>query len=247
MKSKIGILILCLFCQFCFGQILTKKTLHCQLINDSYKIENGIVFNVNSKIKAYINSEGFFEILAKAKDTLLISSLAFKPKKIVLTEKDFSSLFLRIRLDIQENKLNEVVILKNKEIKSFDGNSQKYVDIQFFDDQKSSPKNRLMPSDGTIEYGMNFVRIFKMLSKLVDNKGIKVENSNFISEAPKIINHTFFTKTLNLKEDEVGLFLIFCENDSRSKKLLKPESEFLLMDFLISKNREFKRLTTFEK
>jgi len=59
--------------------------------------------------------------------------------------------------------------------------------------------------------------------------------------------NTFFTNTLNLKEDEIGLFLVFCENDSKSKTLQKPESQFELIDFLITKNREFKRITTFEK
>jgi hypothetical protein len=61
------------------------------------------------------------------------------------------------------------------------------------------------------------------------------------------VGYTFFTHTLKLKDDEIALFLVFCENDSNSKKILKPESEFELMDFLFTKNREFKTITTFEK
>ena len=62
----------------------------------------------------------------------------------------------------------------------------------------------------------------------------------------KTISYTFFTNTLNLKEDEIGLFLIFCENDSKSKTLLKPESKIDLIDFLLTKNKEFNKIITSE-
>jgi hypothetical protein len=52
---------------------------------------------------------------------------------------------------------------------------------------------------------------------------------------------------LGLKKDEIGLFLDYCEGDPKAKNLLKQEDEFLLIDFLITKNEEFKRITTFEK
>jgi hypothetical protein len=61
----------------------------------------------------------------------------------------------------------------------------------------------------------------------------------------KRVSYDFFTNTLKLNDDEIRLFLVFCENDSKAKTLLKPESEFELMDFLITKNKEFKRITTF--
>ena len=63
----------------------------------------------------------------------------------------------------------------------------------------------------------------------------------------KRINSSFFTNTLQLKSDEIGLFLLFCKNDAKAQSLLKPENEFQLIDFLITKNEEFKRITTFEK
>ena len=52
MKSVIGILVLVLSCQLCFGQVLTRKTLHGKVVNDSIAIENGLVFNLNAKTGA---------------------------------------------------------------------------------------------------------------------------------------------------------------------------------------------------
>jgi hypothetical protein len=51
---------------------------------------------------------------------------------------------------------------------------------------------------------------------------------------------------LNLKDDEIKLFLVFCENDSKSRTLMQPSAEFQLMDFLITKNKEYKKITTFK-
>ncbi|MDZ4330335.1 MAG: hypothetical protein U0945_07105, partial [Flavobacterium sp.] len=68
-------------------------------------------------------------------------------------------------------------------------------------------------------------------------------NVDFSDVVSKGIDNYFFTNTLKLKKEEIGLFLDYCENDSKSKSLLKQEDEFLLIDFLITKNEEFKRIT----
>ena len=252
MKTKIGILILFLSFQFCSAQILTRIPLYGQVVNDSIKIENGLVFNVNSKTGTVINSKGFFSILAKVNDTLVFSSLAFITKKIKLSQKDFSAPYLRVKLEILTKQLVEVVVYAKKTIHPIEeGNSQKIVDMKFFDDEKSSPKNTAMLPDGTIPNGINFVRMYKDVLKIL--KINNPERADFISPigftevVMKRVSYTFFTNTLNLKEDEIGLFLVFCENDSKSETLQKPESQFELIDFLITKNRDFKRIATFEK
>jgi len=108
-----------------------------------------------------------------------------------------------------------------------------------------------MPASGGVENGIDFVRMYKDVLKIL--KKNNPERADFISPmgftevVMKRVSYDFFTHTLNLKDDEIGLFLIFCENDSKSKTLQKPESQFELVDFLITKNREFKRITTFEK
>jgi hypothetical protein len=252
MKTKIGILILFLSFQFCAAQILTRIPLYGQVVNDSLKIENGVIFNVNSKTGTIINSKGFFSILAKVNDTLVFSSLAFKTKKIKLSQKDFSAPYLRTKLEILTKQLVEVVVHAKKIIHPIEGgNSQKYADMQFFDDEKSSPKNTAMLPDLAIQNGMNFVRMYKDVLKVL--KINNPERTDFISPmgftevVMKRVSYTFFTNNLNLKEDEIGLFLVFCENDSKSKTLLKRESQFELIDFLVTKNKEFKRIATFEK
>jgi hypothetical protein len=107
-----------------------------------------------------------------------------------------------------------------------------------------------MPPNSTIENGMDFVRMYKDILKIL--KINNPERTDFITPvsftevAMKSISYTFFTNTLNIKEDEIGLFLIYCENDSKSKAFLKPESLIDLIDFLVTKNKEFNRIITSE-
>jgi hypothetical protein len=68
MKNKIGILILCLFCQFCFGQIESRKIFKGQVRNDLAPVENVIVLMQIQK-GAIVNEYGFFTVLAKVNDT----------------------------------------------------------------------------------------------------------------------------------------------------------------------------------
>jgi hypothetical protein len=252
MKTKIGLLFLCCCFQLSFGQNNQRKSLHGQIVNDSIQVDNGYVFNLSSKTKTFISSEGFFDILAKTKDTLLISGLAFKPKRVILSAENLTVPLLIVKLELFENKLQEVVVSKKRELNPISGGTQAIVDKPFFDDEKSSPKNTTM-HDHTIENGMDFVRIGKMIGKgishLFKDSAIKEDtiHHDFRAETLQKVPQTFFTKTLKLKEDEIGLFLIFCENDSKANVLLKPENEFEFIDFLIIKNEEFKRIATFEK
>jgi hypothetical protein len=251
MKTKILIVVVSLFTQLCFSQVESRMLLKGQVRNDLVPVENLIVFNVNSKTGVIVNSYGFFKIMAKVNDTLVFSSLTFKSKRFVLSEKEFIVPEFVVEMDVFTNELAEVLILAKKEVNPISGGTQKYVDIQFFDDEKSSPKNRTMPRDGSIEKGVDFVRIYKDILKILrKNNPEKVDfykDTSFSELALERVNYAFFANTLKLKDDEIKLFLVFCENDTKSRSLMAPSEEFQLMDFLVSKNKEYKRITTFEE
>jgi hypothetical protein len=247
MKIKVTILFFLLIGQFSFGQIRERKNLDGQVRNDLVPVENVIVFNANSNVGTVVNQYGSFTILAKVNDTLVFSSLAFKSKKMVLSEKDFIASRLIVKLDVFTNELAEVLIRAKKELNPIEGNSQKYVDLKYFDDEKSSPKNRTMPPIGGIENGMDFVRIYKdvlgVLRKKNPQKTDFYKETSFSEVVMNKVNYSFFSNTLHLKDDEIKLFLIYCENDSKSRDLMQPSEEFKLMDFLINKNKEYKKIT----
>lgn len=247
MKTKVSILIFLLLTQFSFGQVGEQKTLKGQVRNNLVPVENVIVFNVNSNVGDVVDQYGLFEVKAKVHDTLVFSSLSFKSKKIVLSEADFVASKLIVNLEVFTNELAEVLIRAKKELNPVEGNTQKYVDLKYFDDAKSSPKNRTLPPVGGIENGVDFVRIYKdVLGVLRKNNPQKTDfykETSFSEVVMDKVNYSFFSNTLHLKDDEIKLFLIYCENDSKSRQLMQPSEEFRLMDFLITKNTEYKKIT----
>ena len=251
MKNKLGIFVVCLFCQFVLGQTNSRKSLHGQVVNSSLPIETGNVMNINANIRTFIGPNGLFDIMARPKDTLLFTGLAFQSKKVVLTEKDCAEVLFTVRLDLVNIELKEVLVHKELKVKSLQGGSQSIVDTQFEDDKLSSPTNTAMYSDQTIKYGTDFVRIFKDVKKLL-RKDESVEEEvisdiAFVAYSKDNFTPDFFTKTLGLKDDEIDLFLMYCSNDAESKKHLKPEEKFELMDFMINKNKEFKKVEMKQK
>ncbi|MBZ4036950.1 hypothetical protein K6T82_19440 [Flavobacterium sp. 17A] len=251
MKNKLGVLVVCLFCQIVLGQNGSRKPLHGQVLNDFLAIESGYVMNINANVRTFIGSGGLFDIMARPKDTLLFSGLAFQSKKIVLTEKDCAEILFKVKLDLVNNQLKEVVVNKELKVKALGGGSQKVVDMQFEDDKQSTAKNTAMLSDQTIKYGMDFVRIFKDVKKLLKKKedvgDEEVTDIAFVEYAKDNFTKDFYTKTLNLKEDEIELFLMYCSNDPHSKQMVDPDQKFQLIDFMINKNKEFKKAAPGQK
>lgn len=248
MKNKIGILALFLLSQVCFSQLLTRKLIHGQVVNDSIKAENVVVFNVNSKTGTITSSQGFFSINIKENDTLVFLGLQFKSKKYVYS--DIKGDNLKITLQTFTHQLSEVVVSNQKNIKPIQG-SQAIVDKKYVDDEKSSPKNRTMMQVGGIENPVDFVRmykdVFKVLKKKYPKKTDFTTQTNFTKIVMQKIGYSFFTDKLKLNDDAIKLFLVFCENDSKAKMFSKSTTEFELMDFLILENMEFKKITTIDK
>tara|TARA_R110000868_G_scaffold3368_5_gene21795 strand:+ start:1434 stop:2186 length:753 start_codon:yes stop_codon:yes gene_type:complete len=247
MKTKITILFISIFAQYSFAQTTANRVLKGQVRNDLAPIENVIVFDVNAKAGTVVNQYGYFTLSAKVQDTLVFSSLTFKSKRIVLKEEDFINNILVVNLEVFTNELSEVLILAKKELNPIQGGTQKYVDMKFFDDEKSSPKIKAFQPLTDLSNGTDFVRIYKDVIKVLRKDNPKktdfYKETSFSELALSSVNYSFFANTLELNDDEIKLFLVFCENDPKSRTVMGPTDQFKLMDFLISKNKEYKKIT----
>ena len=93
---------------------------------------------------------------------------------------------------------------------------------------------------------MDFVRIGKDIIKLFTTKDENIKSKKPKIEFKEYINANFdtafFTKTLNLKPEEIFLFLEFCEADSKAKTIVDSNNKMMSMEFLIKKNKAFQKL-----
>lgn len=222
-----------------FSQVGGEKLFRGQLVNDSIKVENIIIFNLNTRLGRMSKNDGFFDVYALPGDTISFSSIQFKTKKILLSENVFDERVYKVRLQQYMNQLDEVVI-SNKKIVQTTENTQKYVDKQYFDDAQSSPKTTNV-YDGKTP-GIDAVRLFKDILKLFKKTNPKVTEPSFTETTLNRVKYSYFRDTLKLKDNEIALFLFFCEVDHKAKIISRKENLLNLMDFLYNRNKEFKEI-----
>ena len=210
---------------------------------DSIKVDNVIIFNVNSRIGSIVKKDANFEINAKVRDTLVFSSLNFFTKKIVLEPENFQNSPFVVKLNLKITNLDEVKVSNNNaKYNPIQENTQNYADQQYSNDDKSHLVNKDVYV-GTTTNGIDFMRLAKDVFSIFKKKNPKQNdyflNTSFTELVLKKVKFTYFTDTLKLKDDEIRLFLIFCENDADAKDLSRYKTTFELMDFLFNKNKEF--------
>ena len=201
-----------------------RKFLHGQVINDSIKVENVVIFNINARTGTTSLPKGYFNILARENDTLVFSGLLFKSKKVVIHHDDLDLDLFKVKLQTFTNELAEVVVTSKNQDSSLK-NKQAIVDKKYADDAQTSPKNIAVPNYNAIPNGVDFVRLYKDVLKVLRKNNPK--KSNFTDEMAftelvvKRIQYSFFSETLKIDDDHLKLFLVYCNNEISQKPIPK--------------------------
>lgn len=177
-------------------------------------------------------------------DTLVFIAKNYELRKIIINPLIINDKDLTIELILKAEELKEVVVSKiehktnwltKKEIEQIKLNS-------------SRPKQGLKIlgyNEPPTLVGVDFIRIGKQIYELFKKKEtIKTESpkTNFKDLTKANCNQNYFINTLQLKPEEIELFLDFCDADPKSKRLMENSTILSLMDFLSMKNIEFKKL-----
>ncbi len=162
MKTKLHILFLLFLAQIGFSQ--TGMFVHGKVVNNDIPIKGVEVISLNTRNVVITDSNGLFSIIVNPKDVLVFGIKGYEPKRIVLDPSRAENYYVKVVLAPSRDELEEILVTSFVSPK-FD--SQKITDTQYFDDFNSSPKNRLI-KDGTIENGINFIRLFKDSRSLVN-------------------------------------------------------------------------------
>lgn len=249
MKVKL-LLVFSLFVnQFSFSQ--TEKTIKGKVLCDNVLLENVNVINKTSKISTATNEKGEFIIQAKANDSLFFYAKEYHLKKIKVTSGQIDQNNLVVLMFKKPEELEEVVITKLPSInwkvdKVWEQEQRNKIRL---DKAKGELKTGVY--DGRIEGGVDFMLIGKMIASLFAKEKKEEKETapkiEFSALAKSICEENFFLETLKLKQDQIDLFLQFCEVDPKSIKLIQEHNTLSMMDFLLAKNIEFQKLNGFEK
>jgi hypothetical protein len=137
MKTGNSFLLLFFVALNCYAQ-QNQKTIIGKLSNHKKPISNAAVLNLNTKLGTISNNNSEFTITVKLKDTLLITSIQYQAKKIVITRKILNSFKpIVIQLIPSVTILEEVFV--HRKITG---------DLAF--DNKNKPKNKTPKTNFTI-------------------------------------------------------------------------------------------------
>lgn len=259
MKTKLLFLIL-LLSGGLMAQKLPREIIKGQLVAEAISVEDVLITNKTANTATVSKKDGSFQILVRVKDTLVFSGFNFPRQLLVLNEADLKFNILKIKIESQATNLDEVVINPNAltgDLKKDNENLKitrlvanvdnlEVMDRVYFDDEKSSPDNKLMPGylDGT--YMMDFAKIGKKLVRSFKRSEAQKNRNRDVSSFTVVVqsrfSNDFFRNSLKLTETEIPAFLNFCEKDSKSKQILESYTDIELVQYLEEKNKEFKAL-----
>lgn len=242
------------------AQKTPRKILAGRVVADSLKVENLTVFNTTSRIGAVTDDNGDFTIYARATDTLLFSGIAVREAKLVLKPEHFTQgSRLIIQLNVDVTVIDEVVIKANVLTGDLESDSRKTktknitgkMDSEMLikTDSTLRPKanpNGALPSNvvGSQLTGVNFIEVYNMIFKKPkkrDKGKIYAADSGktFSENVKERFTHHFFTNMLKIPNDEIGLFLAYCDKGQETAWMLDPKYEFELTDYLVTQSSEY--------
>ena len=224
----------------------TEKLIKGKVLQEQFPVEKVEVANFNSKKVSTTNAAGEFSLVVKAGDELIFISKNHQIKKIVLDQNTISRNNLVISLILKPEELEEVLISKMPSTKLSTDKAYEQGKIDQLAVEKSARSLKTGVYNGTIENGMDLMRIGRMLLKLfLKEKEVVKESApkiEFIALAKSTCDQKFYIETLKLKPEEIPLFLQFCDADPKSTTLIENSNVLSMMDFLSTKNIEFKKL-----
>lgn len=191
---------------------------------------------MGSKNMVSTDLDGNFEINASIGNWISFYHKNYEVVKIYIDSSFSFDKTLEVKLAEKTIRIEEVVVKKTVPIFG-----------KISTDMPVAPNNKpnVQFPDGSIPNGINFVAIGKMIIGLFkkDKSKIKskpiVDFKNFTSQN---YNSEFLTKSLKLKPEEIESFLDFCNFDPNSKKAVEDSDKLVLLEFLITKSEEFKKV-----
>lgn len=213
-------------------------------------VEGIHILNQSSRFNTVSNSEGEFRIRAKPMDTLLISSIAYIPEQLVITQEIYSMGFISITLKDLVNELDEVQLGPR-----LSGNLQhdikniKTIDTLNFDDVgipgfKGKPEEKIVPIVPGIGLftAVDVEALYKHLSGYYRKLRLqrKWESENvMVARMIHFYTPEFFQEAYGIPEERLYDFLLFCMETTTLKHNFEAENYPLVLENFKEQSKEY--------
>ena len=205
------------------------------------------IINSTSKTVVLSDTNGNFTINIDINDVLVFVAKNHEIKEIKISVAVLNQGALKVTLSPKVEELKEVIIQNTPSIKlSKDAKWEQAKLYQYALEKNANSLKNPGVYTGTIENGMDLMRIGGMIAKLFKKKNSDTESKGpilpFIDAAKTQIVTEFYIDTLQLRKEEIATFLDFCNKDPKSKIIAAQQNVLSLQEFMSSKILQFKSL-----
>lgn len=230
-----------------FAQGSVSAVIKGRVNDDGYNVDGVYVINLTTEKAVITDSDGYFEIVGVAGDTLLFSSVQYKSRRVVLTLEDFKKAFIFVKLEPIINQLNEVVIRRYNNINAVSlgiipGNQKSYTAAER--KLKTATGLNASATAGSMAGGsvsadplINFLSGRTAMLK----KELKVEKKElYLRELDAMFDRSHFVDKLKIPVDYVKGFQYYAVDNEKFTVILesknKVTTEFLLGELAVKYN-----------
>ncbi|MDP2686657.1 MAG: carboxypeptidase-like regulatory domain-containing protein [Aequorivita sp.] len=225
------------------------------------------VYNISSQKGTITNADGTFEIEITENDRVQVTALQYQSFTVVVDKGIVEQKRMNIFMNPSINQLDEVVVRPydlsgninvdvkkiytytvNKDLGLSDYNLRYGSDLNPDDKTKISGNAAEEALHGnTLTNGANILGILAGAVSLLLPKKDKtipderLETGNALNNnLQQRFSRNFIASTFDIPKEKAVDFLYFAQENGMDKRLLKPENEMELMEFLLEQSKEYK-------
>ena len=218
-------------------------------------VEGIHIINRTSQRFATTNKAGEFTISGKLNDTLLVTSVRYKQKMLLVSKTSISARSIKIYLEEHINELNPVTVGKilTGDLDSDIENEGEERELNFYDvgiegytgRPKTQRERKLYEADHGKYYRFPFVlNTNKILNAITGRtkklkEHVRLERNNLLIYQIKANVGDDFFKSHPIAETKRMEFFFFCSDDPDFEKRCTGKSEIEIYEFLVEKHSEF--------
>ena len=207
-----------------------------------------VIYNKTAQRGTITSEEGTFDIAVARNDEVVIQSVQFAPITAIIDQGIVSSKQMNVTLRETVNELDEIIVrpydltgdivadvnrVRTIDPVPFDGSDIRMEDTQY--DRYSAAENVAI-DDQRWRYGLNFVNIFKAVFKKSDDGTVQETAEEELAE---MYSNTFFQNNLDIKKENIGLYMDYVAANGLTKEMLEQGNELALIQFLLEKRDAF--------
>ena len=235
MSSKFLLLLKVVFWVLCCNA-QDAKNMNGKIIADQGSPADVLVLNLNTEKETRSDLDGNFMISAKIDDLIVFHSNSHEIVRKSIYNNDYLKGFFEVRLIPKPQQLDEIKIFNYSRINA--------VSLGILSEPAKTytiAERRLYEatSGGGLMTWLNAINgRKKMLKKFVSFERIEAR----VSKLTDMFEPEFYTKTLEIPEDQVGRFLNFAAEDELVVKALSTKNKYLVSFELVKLAPQFKKL-----